>query len=92
MERAMRREEEYSARSELIRQFNDWVAEVTGGAELPVAWFLPYKDRQLREAWEQDDDARRQFVLQLYRSSGKVAPYEMVRDIDESARDQASGE
>ncbi|MEK7584883.1 MAG: hypothetical protein AAB490_06630 [Patescibacteria group bacterium] len=88
MERAVRREEEYAARSELIKQFNDWAADFTSGAELPIAWFLPYKDKQLREAWEQGDDARREFVLQLFRASGKIAPYELVRDSDQPARDR----
>ena len=91
MERELHRAEDGAGRQELIKRFNDWALEITGGAELPVGWFLPYNDNKLREAWEQDDQARREFVLQIYRSLGQVAPYDWVRNSDEPALDRYEG-
>lgn len=92
MERELRIEGEIAARNELIKQFNEWAADVTGGAELPVGWFLPYTSKKLREVWEQGEEARREFVLQIYHLVGKIPPHEWVRDADQAARDKYDSE
>lgn len=92
IEQGRRIEDEITAREKLIAQFTDWAADFTNGAKLPVAWFMPYKTKEFREAWEKGDDARREFLLEVYRSRNIVAPYEYVRNIDRIARDRYDSE
>ena len=92
MEREQRLEQEHAARVELEKRFEEWAADFTNGAKLPVAWCLPYKSKELREAWDKGDDARQEFLLEVYRSRDIVPPYEYVRNIDQHVRDRYDSE